>query len=223
MGVTTRRSCQRDCRQTIVNLVREQVEREDMSVQIVTPGCPGQPSSCVMHSSANKIIYQTADTAQCEVWAHGRCCMFFDNRNDCAVGDSGCTQRSDKLEQSRWTLLLQELVDRGFYSRRKPSALQTRTTSHVRCARAERDVEIQEVPVQKGDATCSAPTALDMVEDEDIHLTINTLVIIWIRCQAVDSLANDNGGGTMSRRDGDCLDAFPARTRIFDKILGWFG
>jgi serine/threonine protein phosphatase PrpC len=88
------------------------------------------------------------------------------------------------------------------------------------------DVEIQEVPVQKGDAYMLCSDGLsDMVEDEDIHLTINTFSdnLDTVAKQLIQ-LANDNGGrDNVSVVMATVLDAFPARTRIFDKILGWFG
>ena len=88
------------------------------------------------------------------------------------------------------------------------------------------EVEIQEVAVQKGDAYMLCSDGLsDMVEDEDIHLTINTFNdnLDTVAKQLIQ-LANDNGGrDNVSVVMATVLDAFPAKTRIFDKILGWFG
>ena len=65
----------------------------------------------------------------------------------------------------------------------------------------------------------------DMVEDEDIHLTINTFSAnLDTVAKQLIQLANDNGGrDNVSVVMAHILDAFPARTKIFDKILGWFG
>ena len=72
-------------------------------------------------SRANKIIYQTARTQpQCEgMGTTVVAALFFDNKVTIAhVGDSRLyRQRGDKLEQVTMDhSLLQELVDRGFYS-----------------------------------------------------------------------------------------------------------
>jgi len=64
-----------------------------------------------------------------------------------------------------------------------------------------------------------------MVEDEDIHLTINTFSAnLDTVAKQLIQLANDNGGrDNISVVMAHIQDAFPARTKIFDKILSWFG
>src|SRR5207302_1701567 len=88
------------------------------------------------------------------------------------------------------------------------------------------DVEIQEVPTSKGELFILCSDGLsDMVEDEDIHLTINTFSAnLDTVAKQLIQLANDNGGrDNVSVVMAHIMDAFPARTKIFDKILGWFG
>ena len=218
---------------TIVNLVREQVEREDMNVQDRDSGL-SRPTIILRDAiqRANKIIYQTARTQpQCEgMGTTVVAALFFDNKITIAhVGDSRLyRQRSDKLEQV--TLdhsLLQELVDRGFYSAEEAQrAANKNYVTRALGVEPNVDVEIQEVPVQKGDAYMLCSDGLsDMVEDEDIHLTINTFNdnLDTVAKQLIQ-LANDNGGrDNVSVVMAHVLDPFPARTRIFDKILGWFG
>ena len=65
----------------------------------------------------------------------------------------------------------------------------------------------------------------DMVEDDDIQLTISTFgANLDNVAKQLIQLANDNGGrDNISVLMAHVLDAFPARIRIFDKILGWFG
>jgi PPM family protein phosphatase len=218
---------------TIVNLVREQVEREDMANQDRDSGL-SRPSIILRDAihRANKIIYQTARTQpQCEgMGTTVVAALFFDNKITIAhVADSRLyRQRSDKLEQVTMDhSLLQELVDRGFYSAEEAQrAANKNYVTRALGVEPNVDVELQEVPVQKGDAYMLCSDGLsDMVEDEDIHLTINTFGdnLDTVAKQLIQ-LANDNGGrDNVSVVMAHVLDAFPARTRIFDKILGWFG
>jgi PPM family protein phosphatase len=218
---------------TIVNLVREQVEREDMNVQDRESGL-SRPTIILRDAihRANKIIYQTAKTQpQCEgMGTTVVAALFFDNKITIAhVGDSRLyRQRSDKLEQVTMDhSLLQELVDRGFYSAEEAQrAANKNYVTRALGVEPNVDVEIQESVVQKGDAYMLCSDGLsDMVEDEDIHLTINTFSdnLDTVAKQLIQ-LANDNGGrDNVSVVMATVLDAFPAKTRIFDKILGWFG
>jgi protein phosphatase len=218
---------------TIVNLVREHVEREDMSLPDRESGL-SRPTIIMRDAihRANKIIYQTARTQpQCEgMGTTVVAALFFDNRITIAhVGDSRAyRRRSEKFEQVTMDhSLLQELVDRGFYSAEEAQrAANKNYVTRALGVEPNVDVEIQEVPVQKGDvyALCSDGLS-DMVEDEDIHLTINTFGdnLDTVAKQLIQ-LANDNGGrDNVSVVMAQVVDAFPARTRIFDRILGWFG
>src|SRR6201995_2139535 len=218
---------------TIVNLVREQVEREDMNVQDRESGL-SRPTIILRDAihRANKIIYQTARTQpQCEgMGPTVVAALFLDNKITIAhVGDSRLyRQRNDKLEQVTMDhSLLQELVDRGFYSAEEAQrAANKNYVTRALGVEPNVEVEIQEVAVQKGDAYMLCSDGLsDMVEDEDIHLTINTFNdnLDTVAKQLIQ-LANDNGGrDNVSVVMATVLDAFPAKTRIFDKILGWFG
>src|SRR5690606_7805605 len=115
------------------------------------------------------------------------------------VGDSRLYRlRDNRFEQITMDhSLLQELVDRGFYSQEEAQ----RSTNRNYVTRAlgvenSVEVEIQEIEVQKGDYFLLCSDGLpDMVEDEDIHLTISTFNshIDTIGEQLV-KLANDNGG-----------------------------
>ncbi|HEY4212361.1 MAG TPA: Stp1/IreP family PP2C-type Ser/Thr phosphatase [Steroidobacteraceae bacterium] len=218
---------------TIVNLVREHVEREDMSVPDKDSGI-SRPTIIMRDAinRANKIIYQTARTQpQCEgMGTTVVAALFFDNTITIAhVGDSRLyRQRSDKFEQVTMDhSLLQELVDRGFYSAEEAQrAANKNYVTRALGVEPNVDVEIQEVAVHKGDVYLLCSDGLsDMVEDEDIHLTINTFGdnLDTVAKQLIQ-LSNDNGGrDNVSVVMAHIGDAFPARTRIFDKILGWFG
>jgi len=218
---------------TIVNLVREQVEREDLNVQDRDAGL-SRPTIILRDAivRANKIIYQTAKTQpQCEgMGTTVVAALFFDNKITIAhVGDSRLyRQRGEKLEQVTMDhSLLQELVDRGFYSAEEAQrAANKNYVTRALGVEPNVDVEIQEVPVSKGETfiLCSDGRS-DMAEDEDIHLTINTFgANLDTVAKQLIQLANDNGGrDNVSVVMAYVVDAFPARTKIFDKILGWFG
>ncbi len=181
---------------------------------------------------ANKIIYQTSKTQpQCEgMGTTVVAALLHDNRITVAhVGDSRLYRlRSERLE--RLTLdhsLLQELVDRGFYS---PEEAQRATNKNyvTRALGVEPtvDVEITEVPALKDDVYLLCSDGLsDMVEDEDIHLTITTFgANLDTVAKQLIQLANDNGGrDNVSVVIAQTTDTFPARRRVLDRVLGWFG
>ena len=122
--------------------------------------------------------------------------------------------------------LLQELVDRGFYSPEEAQrAANKNYVTRALGVEASVEVEVQEQPVHKGDffVLCSDGLS-DMVEDDDIHLTVSTF---GANLDAVGKhliqLANDNGGkDNISVVMAQVLDSFPARTGLFDRILKLF-
>jgi len=180
---------------------------------------------------ANKIIHQTAQTQpQCEGMGTTLvACLFFDNKLSIAhVGDSRLYRmRDNRFEQVTMDhSLLQELVDRGYYSAEEAQ----RSTNRNYVTRAlgvepQVDVEIQEVDVRKGDYFLLCSDGLpDMVEDEDIQLTINTFGsnIDMIGEQLI-KLTNDNGGrDNVSIIVVRVLDSFPANAGVFDKVRNLF-
>jgi protein phosphatase len=218
---------------TIMNLVRESVEREDLAATDPTSGLSRR--SIVLRDAiqrANKIIFQTAKTQpQCEgMGTTVVAALFHDNRVTFAhVGDSRIYRlRADRLEQV--TLdhsLLQELVDRGFYT--PEEAQRAANKNYVTRALGVEptvDVEITEHAVHKGDHYLLCSDGLsDMVEDADIHLTINTFGdnLATVAKQLIQ-LANDNGGrDNVSVVLAEVVESFPARRGLVDKVLRWFG
>ncbi|MDE2295392.1 MAG: Stp1/IreP family PP2C-type Ser/Thr phosphatase [Gammaproteobacteria bacterium] len=218
---------------TIMNLVRDALAREDLSANDPETGLT-RPSIILRDAihRANNIIYHTSRTQpQCEgMGTTVVACLFHDNRVSIAhVGDSRLYRlRDNRFEQL--TLdhsLLQELVDRGFYSQQE--AQRASNKNYVTRALGVEEtvqVEINEEPVHARDyyVLCSDGLS-DMLEDEDIHLTINTFSDnLDIVAKQLIQLSNDNGGRDnisviMARID----EPFPAHRGIFDKILGWFG
>jgi protein phosphatase len=218
---------------TVMNLIREAVAREDLSVTDKETGMarPGIILRDAIHR-ANKIIHQTSKTQpQCEgMGTTIVSCMFYDNRIYTAhVGDSRLYRlRNGKFEQMTMDhSLLQELVDRGFYS---PEEAQRATNKNyvTRALGVEPtvEVEIHEETVHRGDyyVLCSDGLS-DMVEDEDIHLTISTFsASLESVAKQLTQLANDNGGrDNISVVMANVLDTFPARKRVLDRILRLFG
>ena len=217
---------------TVVNLVRESVEREDL--------LEGDSDSALSRTAiilrdaihrANKIIYQTARTQpQCEGMGTTIVgALFHDNRITIAhVGDSrlyrlrGAAFEQVTLDHS----LLQELVDRGFYSAEEAQrAANKNYVTRALGVEATVEVEIQEHPVQRGDVYLLCSDGLsDMVEDDDIHLTINTFgANLETVAKQLIQLGNDNGGkDNLSVLLAQVVDSFPVRRGILDKMLGWF-
>jgi len=217
---------------TIVNLVRESVEREDLTNPDQGTGL-SRPAIILRDAivRANKIIYQTARTQpNCEGMGTTVVgCLFHDNRITIAhVGDSRLYRlRGEGFEQV--TLdhsLLQELVDRGFYS---PEEAQRAANKNyvTRALGVEQsvEVEIQEHPAQRGDIYVLCSDGLsDMVEDDDIQLTINTFgANLDTVAKQLVQLGNDNGGkDNISVLLAQVLEPFPARRGVLDRMLGWF-
>jgi protein phosphatase len=216
---------------TILNLVREHCEREDLSA--ADPSGLSRTSIILRDAvtRANKIIHQTSRTLpQCEgMGTTVVAAMFYDNRVTVAhVGDSRLYRlRSGTFEQM--TLdhsLLQELVDRGFYT--PAEAQRAANKNYVTRAlgvEPEIEVEIKEHAAQRGDVymLCSDGMS-DMVEDEDIHLTISTFgaSLDSVATQLI-RLANDNGGkDNISVLLAEVVDSFPARGGLFERMLKRF-
>src|SRR5689334_19718204 len=181
---------------------------------------------------ANKVINQTAQSQpQCEGMGTTLVAsLFYDNKVSIAhVGDSRMYRlRGNRFEQITMDhSLLQELVDRGFYSQEEAQRSTNRNyVTRALGVEANVDVEVQEIEVQKGDYFLMCSDGLpDMVEDEDIHLTISTFSndVRTVGEQLI-KLTNDNGG-----RDNVSVilvrvaDAFPAQGGLIRKFRGLFG
>ncbi|AMN46395.1 protein phosphatase [Steroidobacter denitrificans] len=218
---------------TVMSLVKEAMEHQDMNSADPETGlarCAIVLRDAIVR--ANKIIYQTARTQpQCEgMGTTIVACLFYDNKVATAhVGDSRLYRlRANRFE--RMTLdhsLLQELVDRGFYS--QAEAQRATNKNYVTRALGVEptvDVEVHELGVQKGDFFVLCSDGLpDMVEDEDIHLTMSTFgTNLEIAAKQLIQLSNDNGGrDNVSIILAQVVDSFAARNGVVDRILRWFG
>jgi protein phosphatase len=122
--------------------------------------------------------------------------------------------------------LLQELVDRGFYSQAEAQrATNKNYVTRALGVETTVDVEIHEYPVNKGDYYLLCSDGLsDMVEDEDIHLTISTFgANLETIAKQLIQLSNDNGGrDNISIVLAHVTDSFALRKGMVDKLLSWF-
>jgi protein phosphatase len=180
---------------------------------------------------ANKNIYQTAQSqTHCEGMGTTLvAAMFFDDRISIAhVGDSRAYRlRNEKFEQLTMDhSLLQELVDRGFYSEEEAQ----RSTNRNYVTRAlgvepTVEVEVQEYDVLPDDVYLLCSDGLpDMVEDEDIHLTISTFnASLDVVGQQLVQVANDNGGrDNVSVMLAQVLDSFAAKQGLLARLTNMF-
>jgi len=218
---------------TVMDMVRAGMEVEDGNGVDEATGL--SRLSIVLRDAifrANKIIYQTAQSQpQCQgMGTTIVCSLFFDNRVSIAhVGDSRMYRlRNNHFEQLTMDhSLLQELVDRGFYSQEEAQ----RSTNRNYVTRAlgvepTVEVEIHEEEVLKDDYYLLCSDGLsDMVEDDDIHLTISTFnASLEMVGKQLIQLSNDHGGrDNISAVVAHVSELFPADQGIISKILNWFG
>jgi protein phosphatase len=218
---------------TCLTLIKEGVDREDLSQRDEASGL--SRSGILLRDAiqrANKVIYQTAKTqANCEGMGTTVVAgLFFDDKLTIAhVGDSRMYRcRDGTLEQvTQDHSLLQELVARGFYT---PEEAQRASSKNyvTRALGVEPtvDVEIREIPAHKDDLYLLCSDGLsDMVEDDDIQLTINTFgANLETVAKQLVLLGNDNGGrDNISVVLVRVLDAFPAQRGVIDRIRKIFG
>jgi len=217
---------------TITNLVREGLAREDLGALDRATGLT-RPSIVLRDAitRANKIIYQTARSqAECEgMGTTVVAALFYDNKISIAhVGDSRLyRQRGSQISQVTMDhSLLQELVDRGFYSPEEAQrAANKNYVTRALGVEPQVEVEVQEHPVDKGDIFILCSDGLsDMVEDEDIRLTISTFgANLDTVAKQLIQLANENGGrDNVSVVLAQAVEPFPASRGVMDKLLGWF-
>jgi protein phosphatase len=218
---------------TVIDLVTEACKREKRND--IEPGTGFMRQTIVLRDAihrANKVINQTAQSQpQCEGMGTTLvACLFYDDRASVAhVGDSRLYRlRANRFEQITMDhSLLQELVDRGFYSQEEAQRSTNRNyVTRALGVESNVDVEVQEIEVQKGDYLLLCSDGLpDMVEDEDIHLTISTFNndVNTIGEQLI-KLTNDNGGrDNVSVILVRIIDSFPAEAGLLGKFRSLFG
>lgn len=216
---------------TIMNMMKESVERENLLLADERSGL-SRPAILLRNAiqRANQLIVHTARTQEaCEGMGTTVVAgLFFDNKLTIAhAGDSRLYRiRGGHLERvTQDHSLLQELVSRGFYTPHEAR----RATSKNYVTRAlgvdaSVDIEINEVPVMKDDIYLLCSDGLsDMVEDEDIQLTVNTFgANLDSLGRQLVMLSNDNGGrDNISVVLVRVLDEFPAYRGVVDSVRRW--
>jgi len=188
---------------TITNLVREAFVGQELDGNDKTTGLH-RPSIILRDAiaRANKIIHQTSKTqTQCEgMGTTVVAALLHDNRITIAhVGDSRLYRlRKDTFEQLTMDhSLLQELVDRGFYSAEEAQrATNKNYVTRALGVEATVDVEVHELPVEPGDWLVLCSDGLtDMVEPETVQAILagKRGELPEAAAEMVD-LANRNGG-----------------------------
>jgi protein phosphatase len=217
---------------TVLTLIKEALDREDLSLRDPESGL-SRPGILLRDAinRANKIIYQTARTqANCEGMGTTVVAgLFYDDKLTIAhVGDSRLyLQRNGEFRQvTQDHSLLQELVSRGFYTPEEASRAAAKNyVTRALGVEPTVEVDVTEIPVLKDDLFLLCSDGLsDMVEDEDIHLTISTFGgNLETLAKQLIVLSNDNGGrDNVSIVLARVLDGFPARRRLIDRILARF-
>jgi len=217
---------------TTLEFVSSACEHADRAA--LDPGTRMMRQSIILRDAiarANKIIHQTAKSQrQCEGMGTTIVALLFhDNRVSIAhVGDSRIYRlRRGRFEQITMDhSLLQELVDRGYYSQQE-AARSTNRNYVTRALGVESsvEVELQEDHALPGDVYLMCSDGLpDMVEDEDIHLTISTFnASLDLAGQQLIQLSNDHGGkDNVSVILAQVLEPFPARSGLLTRVKGIF-
>jgi protein phosphatase len=218
---------------TVMGLLKEAIEKQDLTVHDQALGM-SRPGILLRDAvqRANKIIYQTARTqTHCEGMGTTVVAgLFFDDKLTIAhVGDSRLYRmRGGKFEQiTQDHSLLQELIARGFYT--PEEAARAASKNYVTRALGVEpsvEVEITEVPVEKDDLFLLCSDGLsDMVEDDDIQLTISTFgANLETLAKQLVLLSNENGGrDNVSIVLVRALEPFPAQRGVIGRLLGLFG
>lgn len=180
---------------------------------------------------ANETIYQVAQSQpQCAGMGTTLVMMLFHNNHFTVahVGDSRLYRlRKGNFEQMTVDhSLIQELVDRGFYTREEArhSANRNIVTRAIGIA-PNVEVEVQEQAAKIGDLYLLCSDGLnDMVADEDIKRIIELYEDdLEATAQALVDTANANGGrDNISVILARVVKPFPHRSGWMDRVLKWF-
>ena len=217
---------------TVMSLVKEAVEREDLARPDAASGLsrPGILLRDSIHR-ANKLIYQTARTqSHCEGMGTTVVAgLFFDDRLTIAhVGDSRLYRlRGTELAQvTRDHSLMHELVARGFYTPQQAQRAAAKNyVTRALGVEATVEVDVEDVAVEPDDVYLLCSDGLsDMVEHEDIQLTMNTFgANLPTLARQLVLLGNDNGGrDNISVVLVRVLESFPARRGVMGRLRAMF-
>jgi protein phosphatase len=179
---------------------------------------------------ANATIYQAAQS-QPQYSGMGTTlvvCLFYDNKVLVAhLGDSRLYRMRDgRFEQvTRDHSLLQEQIDSGIITPEQAKHAQHKNlVTKALGIDPVVEPEIREYEARPGDIYLLCSDGLcDMVEDEDIGMTLNTLGgNLKLAAQQLVQMANDNGGkDNVSVILVRVLRDYPAPRGVVGKVLGW--
>ncbi|MCP4041841.1 MAG: Stp1/IreP family PP2C-type Ser/Thr phosphatase [Gammaproteobacteria bacterium] len=184
-------------------------------------------------SKANETIFNTAKRQpQCQgMGTTVVVVLFYNDRATVAhVGDSRLYRlRDGQFEQLTVDhSLLQELVDKGFYTPGEAKkSVQKNLVTRAMGVEATVKCDLQEEPVVAGDLYLACSDGLsDLVEDSDIHLTLNKYSANLEQvAQNLIQMANRSGGNdNISIILARTLKSFPAtaRSNWYSKVFNWF-
>jgi protein phosphatase len=179
---------------------------------------------------ANTSIYQAAQS-QPQYAGMGTTlvvCLYYDNRMLVAhLGDSRLYMlREGKFSQvTRDHSLLQEQIDSGIITPEQAKKAQHKNlVTKALGIDPTVEPEIHEYPTRAGDIYLLCSDGLcDMVEDEDIGMTLQTLGgNLKLAAQQLVQMANDNGGrDNVSVILVRVLREYPGRRGVMGKVFGW--
>jgi len=182
-------------------------------------------------AKANASIYQAANS-QPQYAGMGTTLvvvLFCDNQATVAhIGDSRLYRlRDGTLDQiTRDHSLLQEQIDSGMISKEMARRSQNKNlVTRAVGIEPEVEAEVRTFEVREGDMYLLCSDGLnDMVEDEDIHLTLSSLSAnLSLAASQLVQMANDNGG-----RDNISVilirvkKSFPAERGLLSRLKAWF-
>lgn len=180
--------------------------------------------------SANRIIHQTAQSQpQCQgMGTTIVVALFYDNRVTIGhVGDSRLyRQRESQLEQITVDhTLLQELVNRGFYTKEQArQSLNRNVITRALGVEPEVAVDLQEEVALPGDIFLLCSDGLsEMIEDGEISSTLKGLdANLQEAAVQLVRRANEQGGrDNISVMLARPLTEFPARPRWYRRVINW--
>jgi protein phosphatase len=179
---------------------------------------------------ANAAIYQAAQGNSQYSGMGTTLVMACWHDNQVAVGHIGDSRlyrlRGDALEQvTRDHSVLQEQLDSGMITREQARHAQHKNlVTRAVGIDPKVETEVHTYPVQVDDIYLLCSDGLpDMVEDEDIRLTLETLrANLPLAAEQLVQQANDNGGrDNVSVILVRVLRAFPARAGMLQKLKSW--
>ncbi len=182
-------------------------------------------------SMANAAIYNAAES-QPQYSGMGTTlvtALFYDNQVTVAhIGDSRAYRlRGDEFRAiTRDHSLLQEQIESGMISLEEARFSQNKNlVTRALGVDPTVDTELHDYPVRPGDIYLLCSDGLnDMVEDEDIRLTLRTLSAnLDLAATQLIQMANDNGGrDNVSVILVKVLREFPVGGESWPKFLAWF-